>query len=64
MAVSTIIGVTLIVLGLIDVILGNFIVGPRLKDTARGSVITAMTILSGVLMQLAGAAFLLGIISI
>ena len=59
---STAIGIMLIIFGVLDIFLGNFVVGPRLKHTRRGSVITAMTILSGVLMQLAGAALILGLI--
>ncbi|MEM7253966.1 MAG: hypothetical protein AAF493_21315 [Pseudomonadota bacterium] len=62
MTATTIIGVILIVLGLVDVLLGNFVVGPKLRGTPRGGVITAMTIGSGILMQLAGAAMLLGML--
>lgn len=62
METSTLVGIVLILLGITDVVLGNFVVGPRLKDTPRGSVITSMTILSGVLMQLAGAALLLDLL--
>ena len=61
---ATVVGWVLIILGIIDVILGNFVVGPRLKHTSRGSVITAMTLLSGILMQLSGVALLLELIRI
>ncbi|MCH9674089.1 MAG: hypothetical protein K0U93_21805 [Gammaproteobacteria bacterium] len=59
---TTLIGIVLIVLGFIDIVLGNFLIGPRLKGTPRGSVITTMTVLSGVLMQLVGAALIMGLL--
>ena len=58
---AKLVGMVLVALGLMDPLLGVLLIGPRIEDRSKRSIVVGSLVLSGLLMMGLGVMFLMGV---